>query len=69
MNVGLPCTSGLRWKPATLLQWIAPDLKNGRKIIAVSGSIDSTPSKVANAGAEPDPEVGRDEDERPAARS
>jgi hypothetical protein len=49
MKVGLTCTCGGTWKPATLPQWIAPDLKNGRKIIAVIGSIDSTPSTVANA--------------------
>ena len=49
MNTALTCTPGGAWKPATLPQWIAPDLKNGRKIIAVIGSIDSTPSTVANA--------------------
>ena len=37
------------WKPATLPQCSEPGLKNGRKIIAVIGSMDSTPSTVANA--------------------
>ena len=32
-----------------LCQWIEPGLKNGRKIIAVIGIMDSTPSTVANA--------------------
>ena len=37
------------WKPATLCQCSEPGLKNGRKIIAVIGSMDSTPSTVAKA--------------------
>src|SRR5262249_38148231 len=49
MNVTVTATCGGAWKPATLLQWIEPGLKNGRKIIAGSGSMDSTPSTVANA--------------------
>jgi len=32
-----------------LLQWIEPGLKNGKKIIAVSGSMDKMPSTVAKA--------------------
>ena len=48
-NVMLTCTRGGAWKPATLCQWIELGLKNGRKIIAVIGSMDSTPSTVAKA--------------------
>ena len=49
MNVTVTATCGGAWKPATLLQWIEPGLKNGRKIIAVSGSMDRMPSTVAKA--------------------
>jgi hypothetical protein len=49
MNVTVTATCGGAWKPATLLQWIEPGLKNGRKIIAVSGSMDKMPSTVAKA--------------------
>src|ERR1700748_1307524 len=49
MNVTETDTCGRAWKPATLLQWIEPGLKNGRKIIAVSGSMDRMPSTVAKA--------------------
>src|SRR5437879_4692772 len=49
MNVTVTATCGGAWKPATLPQWIEPGLKNGRKIIAVIGSIDSTPRTVAKA--------------------
>src|SRR5579859_4597926 len=48
-NVTVTATPGGAWNPATLPQWITLGLKNGRKIIAVIGSIDSTPSTVANA--------------------
>ena len=49
MNVTVTATCGGAWKPATLCQWIEPGLKNGRKIIAVSGSMDRMPSTVAKA--------------------
>ena len=48
-NVMVTATCGGAWKPATLCQWIEPGLKNGRKIIAVIGSMDRTPSTVAKA--------------------
>src|SRR6266576_2959263 len=49
MNVTVTATCGGAWNPATLLQWIEPGLKNGRKIIAVIGSMDKMPSTVAKA--------------------
>src|SRR5262249_60232932 len=49
MNVMVTTTCGGAWKPATLPQWIELGLKNGRKMITVSGRIGSTPSPVANA--------------------
>jgi len=48
-KVTVTATCGGAWKPATLCQWIELGLKNGRKIITVIGTIDSTPSTVANA--------------------
>src|SRR6202035_3919510 len=49
MNVTVTATCGGAWKPATLCQWIEPGLKNGRKIIAVSGNMDQMPNTVAKA--------------------
>src|SRR5215469_12137710 len=48
-NVALTATPGGAWNPAMLPQWIELGLKNGRKISTVIGSMDRTPSTVANA--------------------
>jgi hypothetical protein len=50
MNATVTATCGGAWKPTTLCQWIEPGLKNGRKIMAVIGSMDRTPSLVPNRG-------------------
>jgi len=43
----LPTLGSGRWKPARLLQCIELGLKNGRKMRAVRGTIETTPSRVA----------------------
>src|SRR5258708_4012476 len=67
MNVTVTATCGGAWKPATLCQWLAPDLKHGRKVIRRIGRTDGTQRTVPTPPPQRTPEVCGAVDECPGA--